>query len=208
MHPTLALDHITVIAKTLDQGRQYVADQIGIWVPDGGQHPKMGTHNALMSLGSDEFLEIIAIDPSARAINLPRWFGLDEFDGEPALATWVLGTTDIASALKATPQPRGAAEVISRGDLTWQISIAADGRLPMQGAFPTLIQWPAGSHPAGRMTDLGCRLTALEVGHPNADVISQFTTDRLNDPRIQILTNAEYGLFAQLDTPDGVRTLA
>ena len=33
----------------------------------GGRHPHMGTHNRLLSLGPDLYLEVIAVDPDARS---------------------------------------------------------------------------------------------------------------------------------------------
>jgi hypothetical protein len=66
----------------------------------------------------------------------------------------------------------GRAVEMTRGDLTWLISIRDDGGLPENGTLPALIQWshhahPGGAHPAGHMTDLGLRLEMLELRHPN-----------------------------------------
>ena len=90
------LDHITVVAKTLEIGTAYVHDQLGVNVPMGGIHPAMGTHNRLMRTGDGEFLEIIAVHPEMERPKRPRWFGLDQSLRQDAvLATWVLGANDI-----------------------------------------------------------------------------------------------------------------
>lgn len=59
----LILDHITVVARSLDEGVAHVCDALGIKMPSGGAHPAMGTHNRLMALGPGFFLEVIAVDP-------------------------------------------------------------------------------------------------------------------------------------------------
>ena len=58
----LVLDHIAVAATDLAAGAQAVEAKLGLTLQHGGQHPHMGTHNRLMSLGPD-YLEVIAIDP-------------------------------------------------------------------------------------------------------------------------------------------------
>ncbi len=75
-----SLDHIVIAAKTLKQGIDYVADHLGMEPQPGGQHTRIGTHNALLSLGADCYLEVIAIDPELPTPNRPRWFGLDQID--------------------------------------------------------------------------------------------------------------------------------
>ncbi len=170
---SLKLDHITVVARSLEEGCAYIKSALGVDMPEGGAHPRMGTHNKLMSLGDDVFLELIAIDPDANAPDRPRWFNLDAFDDEPRLGTWVVGTDNIDATLARLPPVSGCAHEITRGDLTWLISIPDDGTMPLDGGFPTLIEWPDGPHPATGMTDLGCRLAALTIEHPEAAIIER-----------------------------------
>ena len=202
------LDHITVVARSLAEGVSYVEERIGVAAPAGGRHPRMATHNCLLRLGDDLFLEIIAIDPDCAPPSRPRWFGLDKLAGRvPRLATWVLGVDDIEKSLKRSPSLVGRATEITRGDLAWMISIADDGELPLGGAFPTLIEWPPGPHPASKMQDLGCRLETLAIGHPDAAQVRSFVSGRLNDPRISIDVAQAPRLEAQIRTPDGLRRL-
>ena len=100
MQPNLTFDHIAIVAPTIEIGLDYVRDRIGIEVPPGGRHPKMGTHNRLMRLGQDEFLEIITIDPAAQAPAHPRWFRLDTPRSDAAyVGNWIVRTPDLAAAL-------------------------------------------------------------------------------------------------------------
>ena len=78
----LAIDHVVVAARTLDEGVAWCKAQLGITPGPGGKHAFMGTHNRLFSIQSVQFprayFEIIAIDRSAPAPRRPRWFDLDQ----------------------------------------------------------------------------------------------------------------------------------
>lgn len=204
----LKLDHLTIVAPSLAKGVAFVEDELGVTAPFGGKHPRMGTHNHLLRLGDDLFLEIVAVDPDAVRPARSRWFDLDAWSGKPAsLATWVLGTEDIENSLGEAMRECGRAVEITRGDLTWLISIADNGKMPLEGAFPALIQWPRGSHPAARMPATGCSLESLQVGHPNAEIIIRFLADNLADPRVSVVVAKEPFLSAEIRTPNGVRVL-
>jgi len=210
----LQIDHITVAADSLRAGVAHAEAVLGVTIPFGGAHPLMGTHNHLLRLGDTLFLEIIAPDPAAGAPSRRRWFALDdakqraELALSPRLATWVVATTDIEASLRQVPHAAGPAITVTRGDLAWLISVPPDGAMPFDGAFPTLIQWPAGPHPASGMPDLGCSLVALEIGHPEADVIGQSLQPFLTDPRLRFSTAKAPSLRATIKTPQGLRELA
>ena len=48
----LALDHLAVVAKTVEEGAAFVEAVLGVQPTRGGRHPEMGTHNQLMSQDS------------------------------------------------------------------------------------------------------------------------------------------------------------
>lgn len=212
------IDHITVAACTLAQGVAHVRDCLGIEMPYGGAHPRMGTHNHLVRLGPAVFLEVIAVDPAAPAPPRPRWFGLDdpalqaELAVGPRLLTWVVRTGDIAAALLACRRPLGGIQVMTRGELRWLITFPDDGALVDGGAIPALIHWhEAAEHPAGRMADLGCTLERLEVEHPEPEAyrldLASIGADRLVAIRASG-PGARPRLVAHIATPGGVRMLA
>lgn len=157
-------DHITLVANTLEHGSNYVHERLGVKTQPGGKHPTMGTHNRFLRLGSDSFLEIVAINPLANSPNRTRWFGLDVLEGRvPRLCTWVIRTMDIQASLSESCLQHGQTIEVTRDDLTWKTDIAVDGVPPMGGASPTLIEWPAGSsNPAFGMDDVGCSLARLD----------------------------------------------
>lgn len=171
MGSSCQLDHLVIAADTLKTGVAYVEDKLGVRVGEGGKHPLMGTHNALMQLGSGAFLEIIAVDPEAQPPERPRWFGLDDpvicerIAAKPTLLTWVVRTTNIEQTIAQSPISPGTLEEGRRGQLVWKITISQDGSMPEHGLFPTLIEWPDGKGPASSMADPGCRLQSLHIVH-------------------------------------------
>jgi hypothetical protein len=206
----LFLDHITVAANSLAEGVAYVEQAIGVPMSGGGAHPLMATHNKFLRLGEALFLEVIAPDLGRRA-SRPRWFALDDprtsdaLSRSPKLMVWVARTSDIAASLSAMPQAARPAITVTRGDLAWLISVPPDGSMPFDGAFPTLIQWPQGVHPAARLPDLGCSLVELEVRHPDAGLIQSSLQGFLDDSRISFRTDATPSLKAVIRTPSGDR---
>ena len=183
--PVLFLDHLAVVARSVEEGCAYVKEALGVDMPKGGQHPDMGTHNHLMALGPDSYMEVITIDPHAEPPQRLRWFGLDGFDGEPKLATWLVNTSDIEAAQARAKQAIPALETNSvvqlrRGEHSWKFLLTESGRLPLDGAFPTPIQWlNRETHVASGMADLGCRLTKLEIASPQADEIKAYLDSAL-----------------------------
>jgi hypothetical protein len=209
----LCIDHITVAANSLAEGVAHAEGALGLQIPAGGVHPLMGTHNYLLRLGETLFLEVIAPDPAARPAR-PRWFSLDDavartrLSISPRLATWVVSTPDIEAALAQVPHAAGPAIVLTRGDLTWRISVPSDGSMPFDGAFPSLIQWPSGPHPASRMVDLGCSLVGLEIEHPEAETIRRSLQPLFDDPRVAFTSAPEPGMKAVINTPQGHRLIS
>jgi glyoxalase-like protein len=208
----LILDHLTVAALTLEEGVAHVERALGVVIPVGGAHPLMGTHNHLMRLGEGVFLEVIAPDPAVTP-QRPRWFALDDpamrasLRSSPRLIHWVARVPDLGHALGTLDCARGEAVRVTRGDLSWLISVPSDGSLPIDGAFPTLIEWPPGPHPASRMADLDCRLERLSIVHPEGARIARALAPVFSDDRVVISTAKAVQIRATINTPHGRREL-
>jgi catechol 2,3-dioxygenase-like lactoylglutathione lyase family enzyme len=196
------LDHVAIGCASLEQGVAYIRDTLGVEVPPGGKHPRMGTHNRLMRLGDDLYFELIAIDPDAPPPGWPRWFALDEPWQQARLAerprpiAWVARSADIAADLAAHPKLGDAVEM-TRDDLVWRISLRADGTLPRLGLLPVLIEWPRGS-PASRIPDLGVRLTRLRLVS-GASVALAAELERLGKPHLVELSHSDGGERIELE---------
>ena len=166
------VDHIIVIAPSLEAGGEWVRQHLGVMPQKGGEHERMGTHNLLMSLGPSAYLEVMAINPKATKPAMRRWFGLDDLapDAMPRLHTWVARTRDLPASLAVCTEPMHNLVPMRRGALNWLISsplgpTSASGDSPpaLGGLSPTLIQWQTDQHPARTLPDCGLRLLGLEL---------------------------------------------
>lgn len=207
------MDHMTITAPSLEAGLDYVRQALGVSPQVGGEHPRMGTHNYFLKLGEKFYLEIISINPNASKPNRPRWFQLDEPDEyRPVrLATWIVRTDDIRAAAAASPVSLGEVEPMSRGQISWLITIPLDGSLPLHGIAPTLIQWPAGVHPSSTLRESGCSLVRLEGFHPDAKKVASVlqSIGFEGDFRVSALPQDELPfLVAHIQTPAGLRQLS
>ncbi|NDR56013.1 VOC family protein [Aliiruegeria sabulilitoris] len=196
-------DHLAISCETLPAGAEAVEAALGVRLGPGGQHPDFGTHNRLLSLGGTEYLEVIAVDPSAPPPSRPRWFDLDAFSGPPRLTNWILRCADMEAALAALGDGTGTPIALSRGVYRWSMAVPLDGRLPFDNIHPAVIQWQS-DHPAASLEPSGCRLTELVIRHPEAATLRDRL--RLTDPRFRFETGPA-GLEAVIDTPAGPRRL-
>jgi len=174
----LRFDHIAIGSETLSQGAGYVSACTGLTVPVGGEHPLMGTHNLVMSTGTDTFFEVIAINPAAPKPAHSRWFGLDvnQFM-TPRPHAWILNSDDLDADLeiaKSLGIDLGHPLTITRGDMTWRFAVRSDGRIPLQGTAPMIMEWPLKTqHPANRMTDFGARIKTVNLDTPHASNLNK-----------------------------------
>lgn len=207
MH-ALKIDHFAVSCETLSQGVEYVADCLGVVPTVQGAHPKMGTHNRLLSLGPSIYLEVIAIDPSAASPDQSRWFDLDRFSGPPRLTNWICSTSDLPSALDLAPENAGHPMLFERDIYQWQIAVPDDGCLPFDGGFPALIQWSGTAHPAPHLPDVGCRLHSVSIGHPKRDALQESLAAFRLPSNVLFETTKAVDLKLTIQTPTGERQLS
>ncbi|WP_342105245.1 VOC family protein [Methylobacterium sp. SI9] len=211
----LTLDHLVVVAPDLAEGVAHVRDCLGLTMPEGGHHREMGTRNHLLRLGDALFLEVIAVDPEAPAPSRPRWFGLSDparvradWDAGRRLRGFVARTDDLDGVLAAHPDLLGQAATMTRGALSWRFGLRPDGAWPADGAAPCAMAWGQSGNPARTMPDLGARLEALVLTHPDPDAARQrHAALGLADPPV-IVPGDGPRWTARITTPSGLRTLA
>lgn len=206
----VALDHLIIAADSLAQGVAWCEATFGVEPGPGGRHALFGTHNRLLRIASDCFpqayLEVMAIDPEASPPDRARWFGLDDaalqarLREAPQLIHAVVRSTrlemDRQGLLKLGHQP-GEPVRASRGTLSWQIVLRADGRLEAGGALPTLIQWD-GAHPTEAMAETGVALQSLTLRG-----LAPRVRKLLRIPSVDMLDGPGPALQAVLATPKG-----
>ncbi len=200
----MRLDHLVISCETLEEGAAAVEETLGVRPVAGGKHAFMGTHNMLLSLGPEAYLEVIAVDPDAPAPGHARWFALDAFKGPPRLTNWVARCDNLEAALAAAPPVQGAISELSRGALRWRMLVVENGRLPFDGCYPGLIQWQ-GAHPASLLPDVGLRLNRLTLTHVKALKLRPFLRDF---ETVRVVEGAKAGLVGDIATPGGAVLLA
>jgi hypothetical protein len=154
------LDHLLLGVARLEDGIAWVEKQTGVKAADGGSHPGAGTHNALLSLGNRQYLEIIAPDPnqkpSGALVSLLKELAV------PKPFAWAATTRDIELLAKELrgdgltidgPQPGSR----TRPDgllLQWK-TLRLSGQ--PYGVMPFFIEWTSGtSHPSADFPS-GCQ---------------------------------------------------
>ena len=223
------IDHLVVMAASLDQGVQWCEDTLGITPGPGGEHEKYGTHNRLFKIATPQFplayFEIIAINPAAvipKRAQVPRWFDMDDAALQKAVAQgprlihFVSSTQDVKAArhlLRTQGIERGqvvhASRKSSKGTLNWQITVREDGERLFNGCLPTLIQWgkpeatdPLRLHPRNSLPRSGVTLQSLTLSHPSSDKL-QAAFEAIGLTSIAIKTGPA-NLVASLQTPKGL----
>lgn len=173
----VALDHIVLVAESLEQGVSFVAEQLGISPQPAWSNALFGTHSLGLRLGAQCHLEIIAIDPLAAPPACPRWYHLDDVNMQrtlmrrPRLFGWVVRVPDIDAAISNAAFEVGEAIAMQQGDLSWRQTVPHDGALILHGAGPSLIQRSAGSHPAQWLPDQGCTIAGFRLSDEAPEVM-------------------------------------
>ena len=226
---TSQIDHLVVMASTLEAGVAWCEATLGITPSAGGEHEKYGTHNRLFKIASPKhplaYFEIIAINPdaaTAKRSNVARWFDMDDkalqkaVAQEPRLITFVASTDDIKAArhaLRTQEIERGqivhASRKSSKGTLHWQITVREDGERLFNGTLPTLIQWgkpdatdPLRLHPRNSLPRSGVTLQSIAISHPSGAKL-QAAYDAIGLEGVAIETGPA-NLVATLKTPKGL----
>ena len=166
------VDHLVYATPDLALGVDELVQLLGVRATPGGQHPGLGTRNALVALGPDSYIEIVAPDPEQPAPSTPRWFGIDDLE-HSKLVTWAAKGTDLEQ-LRATAVRNGIPlGAVARGgrrrpdgvELSWQLT---DPRASVaDGIVPFFIDWGQSPHPA-QSAAKGAALVALRAEHPDA----------------------------------------
>ena len=168
--PTL-LDHILLGCNDLDKGIAFVEESTGVRAAFGGVHPGAGTRNALLSLGENRYLEIIAPDPKQPASADSR--DLRKLE-DPILVGWAAHPGDIeafAARLKqegiaATGPNPGSRKRPDGRVLHWKTLGLNDDAA---GLLPFFIEWSGDSLHPSVDSPQGCGLLTFEAFTPKPD---------------------------------------
>lgn len=171
------VDHLIYAVPDLGRGVEEIEGLLGVRPEPGGRHPEYGTRNALLSLGPETYLEVMAPDPGLERPERGRLFGLDTTE-EPWLATWVLRSEAIevdaararARGVPLGPVRAGARERPDGTTVSWRLTDPY--ATPRDGVVPFLIAWSETPHPAGSAPPAGA-LVSLRAEHPQPEAVRE-----------------------------------
>ncbi len=200
------IDHLVYTTSSLEKGMDKIEELLGVKPVVGGQHPKYGTHNALLSLGDSTYLEIIAPDPSLPAPAGGRLFD-KQYRQASNLTTWVLRVDQIeALQLQAASQglslgavASGSREKPDGSMISWKLTDPY--AMPFEGALPFLINWGDTPHPAGSVPRAG-ELIELIIEHPKPELVRKNL--QLLEVHLEVKQADYVKLIARIKTKNGV----
>ena len=172
--PSVGIDHIILGVDDLEKGMTEFATRTGVKPARGGVHPGRGTQNALVSLGNDRYIEIMAPSHEAGTTGGPR----------TAFATltpagWALHTGDLAgviamlrgAAFKVSDTQPGARTRPDGMKLAWQSAAVAGSGLD---DAPFFIQWGAGTPHPSADSPSGCTLERVTLSETDPAPLARF----------------------------------
>ena len=196
----MQIDHLMWACPDLEQGCTKLAALTGVAPAAAGSHPRMGTRNALLSLGPRCYLEVIAPDPQQPLVdNFGARLAALATDG---LLSWAAGADHLdelrttlhqqaiqTSRVQATSRKNPAGEL-----LQWQLLFIAGVELA-----PFFIDWLSCTHPAATSPP-GCQLQELQIATAATEPLHRLCGQV---PRLSLSQRPTASLRARLDTPHG-----
>ena len=186
------IDHIVIGASNLISGTKILETKLYTKFSSGGDHQIMGTHNNLLKLKSDIYLEVIANNPIVDKPSRQRWFSLDDTNTKekikfsPRLLCWVLEVDNLEDTVKQCGYNPGEVLQLSRDDLTWKITVPSDGKLLENGVLPILIEWSDNQHPSIKLTNSKVSINKLSLFHPEPFKIKNIISNLIDSDLIRV----------------------
>ena len=173
--PSAVIDHLVYACPNLERAIDDIAARTGVRAASGGQHPGLGTRNALLSLGPRCYLELLGPDHAQPPPAQPRPFGLDKLCG-PALRGWAVAPANLDAAIQAArtagTDPGQPIAGLRHGPdgtpLSWRMTPPSE--LNGLAIAPFLIDWDNGPHPAAQAPP-GLFLADFVIRMPDPDHI-------------------------------------
>ncbi len=172
------IDHIVYSVLNLEKAMDDLEVKLGIRPTFGGYHKSQGTKNALLNLGNDCYLEILAIDRTNKDIKSPRWMGVDLIT-EPKITRWAIKSEDIkrdSQTIKRYDKSMGeifqGSRVTGSGDLlAWKMILPLAN--PDIELIPFMVDWSDSAfHPTEKIREK-CKLLAIDFVGNDPDKINQ-----------------------------------
>ncbi len=163
-----AIDHLVYAVSDIAAVTQTLEKSLGIRPIVGGRHPQHGTRNALLNLGDQCYLEILAVDENNKDSQTPRWMGIDLIEG-PTMTRWALKSSDLQSDITTLNHFGYGSQDISAGHrkttsgalLKWQMILPR--ATPCVDVVPFMVDWSQSAQHPCQVLESGCKLEALTI---------------------------------------------
>lgn len=161
------IDHFVFGANTLSEGSNTIKKMLNEDLSEINVHETMGTHNRVISLGSN-YLEVIALDPKNQNANNNTWFNLsdeiyrEKFLKTPKLISFVISSDDLNSSIFFQKE-----FFVSRNKYKWffkkpNFEYLNKNNFTNTNLFPSLINWQSVS-PLNEMKKSSYIFESLEI---------------------------------------------
>ena len=195
------IDHIMIGVADLDRGIEELTKATGVRPVYGGKHPR-GTHNALLSLGGNKYLELIALQPDFKSVP-----GTDDLRSlkKPTPIGWAVSATDMTALQRdlkraniAISKPADGSRITPAGStLRWQTA----GLVNQVQAAPFFIAWAEGTPHPSTTSPPGCTLDSFGIASPDAkDLQSMINALGL---KVAVMTDRKASYVVTLRCPKG-----
>ena len=200
------VDHLVYAVPNLEKAMADLGKKLGVAPVLGGQHRSQGTHNALIHLGKNSYLEIIAPDPNNDTFSGERWMGLDVIT-EPTITRWAVKSNDLSRdrAYLFTVDPnlaelKGGKRKKPDGTfLKWKATITLPE--PTVEILPFVIDWKGEDHPTRELPQV-CKLKKLRATAPMPYMVETAVSSLNIDVEIGVAD--EPSITAWIETPNGL----
>lgn len=198
------LDHIVLATHNIQKGMDQFEELTGVRPSYGGKHKSGYTQNAIVSLGDELYIEILAPQETEKAKQ-----GMKHFEKYTQITplTWAINTNDIqvthnnlrSFGYKTSKITSGFRIKPNQDKLVWhQVNIKRG--IPQK---PGIIQWEnMAVHPA-RGKDQSCSLHSMELNNNQPEDLKKLV-EQLNIEGLNIKKAEKKSISFTLDCPKGL----
>lgn len=199
------IDHIVYAVANLELSIEKFKKATGLEVYAGGEHPDWGTHNAIVRIGEQTYLEFLAKKKTGQPVHNQTWMGLDFLDGDK-ITRWALASKDVEQDVKYLQKYKQELATIVIGSraidehkmLNWLMTTVLPS--PEVEPAPFLIDWKKSEHPTSAIPQ-NCSIKSFIIEHAESEVLKKLL-EKLQCP-IEIYPSHTTQLKLVLDTPKG-----
>jgi hypothetical protein len=166
---TEQLDHVILAISDLGRGIEQLGELCGVLPVHGGKHPQTGTENALLSMGSGAYTEVLA--PQEGVELAPEYQPLRAVPNLIPVG-WAVSTRNAGLTIQKlrtagfeVSEPQAGSRQTPVGNvLRWQtFQVTA----PKIASAPFFIEWDSATAHPSKTSPVGCPLKTLELRTPH-----------------------------------------